>query len=234
MSCQLSTLSDELFYSSQEQGINSDIFFSLTSQADETSEFDEKVYYHENTNSSQSSQKSQYIQKTKETNLKSKEMFAIEKEDFLKRHTHKKDDKDNILRKITNQISKTGINKTNELIQKNTTKKYRLNIVSYKGKFNQKDYPINFLNQTLKNFFSQIPNNKIIIDELIQENHTIAEFLDQKFEDYIESEDVSNDFIKVKKKLSLTNEQTYIDKFEQYWKNLKEIINKTLKREIKK
>lgn len=233
MSCQLSTLSDELFYSSQEQGINSDIFFSLTSQADETSEFDEKVYYHENTNSSQSSQKSQYIQKTKETNLKSKEMFAIEKEDFLKRHTHKKDDKDNILRKITNQISKTGINKTNELIQKNTTKKYRLNIVSYKGKFNQKDYPINFLNQTLRKYFSQIPNNKKIIDELTEENRELAKFLDQKFEDYIEGEDINNDLIKVKRKLSLSNDQNYIDKFENIWKNLKGTIEKTLKRDQK-
>ena len=225
---QSSTLSDDLFSPQQEHEIDSDLLFinNISSQSDETSEVDNNVYFHKNTNSSQNSQKSE---KTNETNPKLKEMFAVEK-----RHTHKKDDKDNILRKITNQISKTGINKTNELIQKNTTKKYRLNIVSYKGKFNQKDYPINFLNQTLKNFFSQNQNNKIIIDELIQENHAIAEFLDQKFEDYIESEDVNNDFIKVKKKLSLTNEQTYIDKFENCWKNLKEIINNTFKREIKK
>ena len=228
---QSSTLSEELFSFSQDPELNPNLLFPISSQSDETSESDNNVYFHSDTNSSQNSQKSQ---KTYETNPKLKEMFAVEKEAFEKRHIHKKEDKDNILRKITNQISKTGINKTNELIQKNTTKKYRLNIVSYKGKFNQKDYPTNFLNQTLKKYFSQIPNNKKIIDELTQENHEIAEFLDQKFEDYIESEDISNDLIKVKKKLSLTNEQTYIDKFENYWKNLKKIINSTLKREIKK
>ena len=90
------------------------------------------------------------------------------------------------------------------------------------------------MNQTLKNYFSQIPNNKKIIDELTEESNSLAEFLGKKFEDYIEDEDINKELIKTKKKLSKTNEQTYIDKFEQYWKNLKGIINKTLKREIKK
>ena len=234
MPSRLSTLSDYLDYCSQEQEINPDIFHQISLQTDETSEFPEfekKLYFNDNTNSSQNSQQSQ---NNTETIPKSKGMFEVAKEDFGKRHTHKKDDKDNILRKITNIISKAGINRANELIQKNTTKKYRLNIVCYKGKFNKEDYPNNFLNQTLKNYFSQIPNNKKIIDELTEENRPFAEFLGKKFEDYIEDEDISKELIKTKKKLSKTNEQTYIDKFEQYWKNLKGIINKTLKREIKK
>ena len=231
MSFQLSTLSDYLDYYSSEQEINQDLFHQISLQTDETSEFPEfekKLYFNINIQNSQKSQNSQ------ETIQKSKGMFEVAKEDFGKRHTHKKDDKDNILRKITNIISKAGINRANELIQKNTTKKYRLNIVCYKGKFNKEDYPNNFLNQTLKNYFSQIPNNKKIIDELTEENNSLAEFLGKKFEDYIEDEDISKELIKTKKKLSKTNEQTYIDKFEQYWKNLKGIINKTLKREIKK
>ena len=231
MSFQLSTLSDYLDYYSSEQEINQDLFHQISLQTDETSEFPEfekKLYFNINIQNSQKSQNSQ------ETIQKSKGMFEVAKEDFGKRHTHKKDDKDNILRKITNIISKAGINRANELIQKNTTKKYRLNIVCYKGKFNKEDYPNNFLNQTLKNYFSQIPNNKKIIDELTEENNSFAEFLGKKFEDYIEDEDISKELIKTKKKLSKTNEQTYIDKFEQYWKNLKGIINKTLKREIKK
>ena len=231
MSFQQSTLSDYLDYYSSEQEINQDLFHQISLQTDETSEFPEfekKLYFNINIQNSQKSQNSQ------ETIQKSKGMFEVAKEDFGKRHTHKKDDKDNILRKITNIISKAGINRANELIQKNTTKKYRLNIVCYKGKFNKEDYPNNFLNQTLKNYFSQIPNNKKIIDELTEENRPFAEFLGKKFEDYIEDEDISKELIKTKKKLSKTNEQTYIDKFEQYWKNLKGIINKTLKREIKK
>ena len=231
MSFQQSTLSDYLDYYSSEQEINQDLFHQISLQTDETSEFPEfekKLYFNINIQNSQKSQNSQ------ETIQKSKGMFEVAKEDFGKRHTHKKDDKDNILRKITNIISKAGINRANELIQKNTTKKYRLNIVCYKGKFNKEDYPNNFLNQTLKNYFSQIPNNKKIIDELTEENNSFAEFLGKKFEDYIEDEDISKELIKTKKKLSKTNEQTYIDKFEQYWKNLKGIINKTLKREIKK
>lgn len=231
MSFQLSTLSDYLDYYSSEQEINQDLFHQISLQTDETSEFPEfekKLYFNINIQNSQKSQNSQ------ETIQKSKGMFEVAKEDFGKRHTHKKDDKDNILRKITNIISKAGINRANELIQKNTTKKYRLNIVCYKGKFNKEDYPNNFLNQTLKNYFSQIPNNKKIIDELTEENNSLAEFLGKKFEDYIEDEDISKELIKTKKKLSKKNEQTYIDKFEQYWKNLKGIINKTLKREIKK
>lgn len=231
MSFQLSTLSDYLDYYSSEQEINQDLFHQISLQTDETSEFPEfekKLYFNINIQNSQKSQNSQ------ETIQKSKGMFEVAKEDFGKRHTHKKDDKDNILRKITNIISKAGINRANELIQKNTTKKYRLNIVCYKGKFNKEDYPNNFLNQTLKNYFSQIPNNKKIIDELTEENNSFAEFLGKKFEDYIEDEDINKELIKTKKKLSKTNEQTYIDKFEQYWKNLKGIINKTLKREIKK
>ena len=231
MSFQLSTLSDYLDYYSPEEEINQDLFHQISLQTDETSEFPEfekKLYFNINIQNSQKSQNSQ------ETIQKSKGMFEVAKEDFGKRHTHKKDDKDNILRKITNIISKAGINRANELIQKNTTKKYRLNIVCYKGKFNKEDYPNNFLNQTLKNYFSQIPNNKKIIDELTEENNSFAEFLGKKFEDYIEDEDISKELIKTKKKLSKTNEQTYIDKFEQYWKNLKGIINKTLKREIKK
>ena len=231
MSFQLSTLSDYLDYYSSEQEINQDLFHQISLQTDETSEFPEfekKLYFNINIQNSQKSQNSQ------ETIQKSKGMFEVAKEDFGKRHTHKKDDKDNILRKITNIISKAGINRANELIQKNTTKKYRLNIVCYKGKFNKEDYPNNFLNQTLKNYFSQIPNNKKIIDELTEENNSLAEFLGKKFEDYIEDEDISKELIKTKKKLSKRNEQTYIDKFEQYWKNLKGIINKTLKREIKK
>ena len=231
MSFQLSTLSDYLDYYSSEQEINQDLFHQISLQTDETSEFPEfekKLYFNINIQNSQKSQNSQ------ETIQKSKGMFEVAKEDFGKRHTHKKDDKDNILRKITNIISKAGINRANELIQKNTTKKYRLNIVCYKGKFNKEDYPNNFLNQTLKNYFSQIPNNKKIIDELTEENNSLAEFLGKKFEDYIEDEDINKELIKTKNKLSKTNEQTYIDKFEQYWKNLKGIINKTLKREIKK
>ena len=231
MSFQQSTLSDYLDFYSSEQEINQDLFHQISLQTDETSEFPEfekKLYFNINIQNSQKSQNSQ------ETIQKSKGMFEVAKEDFGKRHTHKKDDKDNILRKITNIISKAGINRANELIQKNTTKKYRLNIVCYKGKFNKEDYPNNFLNQTLKNYFSQIPNNKKIIDELTEENNSFAEFLGKKFEDYIEDEDISKELIKTKKKLSKTNEQTYIDKFEQYWKNLKGIINKTLKREIKK
>ena len=231
MSFQLSTLSDYLDYYSSEQEINQDLFHQISLQTDETSEFPEfekKLYFNINIQNSQKSQNSQ------ETIQKSKGMFEVAKEDFGKRHTHKKDDKDNILRKITNIISKAGINRANELIQKNTTKKYRLNIVCYKGKFNKEDYPNNFLNQTLKNYFSQIPNNKKIIDELTEENNSLAEFLGKKFEDYIEDEDINKELIKTKKKLSKRNEQTYIDKFEQYWKNLKGIINKTLKREIKK
>ena len=231
MSFQQSTLSDYLDFYSSEQEINQDLFHQISLQTDETSEFPEfekKLYFNINIQNSQKSQNSQ------ETIQKSKGMFEVAKEDFGKRHTHKKDDKDNILRKITNIISKAGINRANELIQKNTTKKYRLNIVCYKGKFNKEDYPNNFLNQTLKNYFSQIPNNKKIIDELTEENNSFAEFLGKKFEDYIEDEDINKELIKTKKKLSKTNEQTYIDKFEQYWKNLKGIINKTLKREIKK
>lgn len=231
MSFQLSTLSDYLDYYSSEQEINQDLFHQISLQTDETSEFPEfekKLYFNINIQNSQKSQNSQ------ETIQKSKGMFEVAKEDFGKRHTHKKDDKDNILRKITNIISKAGINRVNELIQKNTTKKYRLNIVCYKGKFNKEDYPNNFLNQTLKNYFSQIPNNKKIIDELTEENNSLAEFLGKKFEDYIEDEDINKELIKTKKKLSKTNEQTYIDKFEKCWKNLKGIINKTLKREIKK
>ena len=231
MSFQLSTLSDYLDYYSPEEEINQDLFHQISLQTDETSEFPEfekKLYFNINIQNSQKSQNSQ------ETIQKSKGMFEVAKEDFGKRHTHKKDDKDNILRKITNIISKAGINRANELIQKNTTKKYRLNIVCYKGKFNKEDYPNNFLNQTLKNYFSQIPNNKKIIDELTEENNSLAEFLGKKFEDYIEDEDISKELIKTKKKLSKRNEQTYIDKFEKCWKNLKGIINKTLKREIKK
>ena len=231
MSFQLSTLSDYLDYYSSEQEINQDLFHQISLQTDETSEFPEfekKLYFNINIQNSQKSQNSQ------ETIQKSKGMFEVAKEDFGKRHTHKKDDKDNILRKITNIISKAGINRANELIQKNTTKKYRLNIVCYKGKFNKEDYPNNFLNQTLKNYFSQNPNNKKIIDELTEENNSLAKFLGKKFEDYIEDEDISKELIKTKKKLSKTNEQTYIDKFEKCWKNLKGIINKTLKREIKK
>lgn len=231
MSFQQSTLSDYLDYYSSEQEINQDLFHQISLQTDETSEFPEfekKLYFNINIQNSQKSQNSQ------ETIQKSKGMFEVAKEDFGKRHTHKKDDKDNILRKITNIISKAGINRANELIQKNTTKKYRLNIVCYKGKFNKEDYPNNFLNQTLKNYFSQIPNNKKIIDELTEENNSFAEFLGKKFEDYIEDEDINKELIKTKKKLSKKNEQTYIDKFEKCWKNLKGIINKTLKREIKK
>ena len=231
MSFQLSTLSDYLDYYSPEEEINQDLFHQISLQTDETSEFPEfekKLYFNINIQNSQKSQNSQ------ETIQKSKGMFEVAKEDFGKRHTHKKDDKDNILRKITNIISKAGINRANEIIQKNTTKKYRLNIVCYKGKFNKEDYPNNFLNQTLKNYFSQIPNNKKIIDQLTEESNSLAEFLGKKFEDYIEDEDINKELIKTKKKLSKTNEQTYIDKFEQYWKNLKGIINKTLKREIKK
>ena len=213
MSFQLSTLSDYLDYYSSEQEINQDLFHQISLQTDETSEFPEfekKLYFNINIQNSQKSQNSQ------ETIQKSKGMFEVAKEDFGKRHTHKKDDKDNILRKITNIISKAGINRANELIQKNTTKKYRLNIVCYKGKFNKEDYPNNFLNQTLKNYFSQIPNNKKIIDELTEESNSLAEFLGKKFEDYIEDEDINKELIKTKKKLSKTNEQTYINKFKQY------------------
>ena len=214
----------------EEKENNSEGLFSFYSQINENFEFNENVYYHTNTNSSQNSQNSQ---RTNETNIKPKEMFAIDKNDFGRRHTHKKEDKDNILRKITNQISKTGIKKANELIQKKSTKKYRLNIVSYKGKFNKEDYPTNFLNVTLKTYFSKNQNNKKIIDKVIEQNHELAEFLEQKFEDYIESKDIDIDLIKVKNKLSLKNDIQYIDKFENCWKNLKEIINNTLKRNQK-
>lgn len=196
MSFQQSTLSDYLDYYSSEQEINQDLFHQISLQTDETSEFPEfekKLYFNINIQNSQKSQNNQ------ETIQKSKGMFEVAKEDFGKRHTHKKDDKDNILRKITNIISKAGINRANELIQKNTTKKYRLNIVCYKGKFNKEDYPNNFLNQTLKNYFSQIPNNKKIIDELTEENNSFAEFLGKKFEDYIEDEDINKELIKTKK-----------------------------------
>jgi hypothetical protein len=214
----------------EEQENNSEGLFLIYSQTNENFEFNENVYYHNNTNSSQNSQNSQ---KTNETNIKPKEMFAIDKNESGRRHTHKKEDKDNILRKITNRISKTGINKANELIQKKTTKKYRLNIVTYKGKFNKEDYPTNFLNLTLKTYFSQNQNNKNIIDKVIEQNHELAEFLEQKFEDYIESKDIDDDLIKVKNELSLKNDIKYIDRFENFWKNLKKIINGTLKRNQK-
>jgi len=216
---------DSISYDSKES--ISDKLFSESIQSDEESDFyDNKLYFHIN-NETQNSQNSQ---KTDDTNSKQKPKFVVGKESFRRIHTHKKEDKDNIMRKITNQISKTGINKANEIIKKSNIKNSRLNIVTYKGKFNKEDYPKNFLNLTLKEFFSQNSSNKIIIDELIEYNHELAEFLYQKFDDYVETEGIQEELIKIINKLKQTNEQTYIDKFENTWKNLKKIINGTFKR----